>query len=148
MKRFDLVLDGRNGLQCIFTRAHHNHATRCLPLAIQLANTAPHLGAQLYACHIAQAYRYASVGGGEWNFFEIIKAVQVARSAHHIFSLPQFQHGTPRFLVGFLQRFNHAGMRDVVGSQLVRVKHHLVLAHHAAYRGNLRNVGHGFKFVL
>ena len=39
-------------------------------------------------------------------------------------------------------------MRDGVGRQLVRIKHDLVLTDHAANRGDLGNVGHGFEFVL
>ena len=79
---------------------------------------------------------------------EIVQRLQVARGAHHVLGFAQLQHRTARLLVGLLDGLDHLGVRDAVGGQFVGVQHHLVLAHHAAYRGHFRHIGHGLEFVL
>ena len=78
LKLLQLGLDRRNGFQRVFARAHHDHAAGGFSFAIQLANAAPHLGAQLDAGHIAQPHRHARVGGHERHFTEVVERLQVA----------------------------------------------------------------------
>ena len=78
LQGFDLFFDRRNGFQRVFARPHDDDAASRFTLAIQLADTTPHLGAELYARYITQAHRNTCAGGSERDFAEVVKACQIA----------------------------------------------------------------------
>ena len=62
-----------------------NHAAGRLPLAVQFADAAPHLRAQLDAGNVAEAHRHTRGRSHDRNLAEIVKRLQVTRGAHHVF---------------------------------------------------------------
>ena len=148
MQQRYLRLDGRDGFQRIFARAHDDHAADCFAFAIELANAAAHLRTHLNAGHVSQAHGYAARSRAQGNSAKVLQALKVARRPHHVLGLSQLKHRAAGFLVGLLDGFGHFGVRDGVSGQLLRVEHDLVLPHHAADRSHLGNIGHRLQFVL
>ncbi len=148
LELLDLGLDRVDRLQRVLAGAHDDHAARHFALAVQLRDAAPHFGPHLHARDVAEPDRNATLGRRERDLAKIVERLQVSRGAHHVFRFPQLQHRSARFLVGFLHGVHHLAVRDVVGAQLVRVEHDLVLPHHAADAGHLRNVRHGLELVF
>ena len=144
----ELVLHRLDGGKRVLARAHHDHAADRFALAVELADAAAHLRPELDACHVAEAYRHAGIGGHQGDRAEIVQGLQIARSAHHVLGLAQLQHRAAGLLVAAADRLHHAGVRNAVGRELVRIEHHLVLAYHAADRRHLGHVGYGLEFEL
>ena len=126
-----LVLDRSDGLQCILARAHHDDAADGFALAVEFADAAAHLGSHLDARNITEVHRYACVGRLQRHLAEILERLQIARYAHDVFGLAQFEDRAAGFLIGFLDRFDDLGVCNAVRGQLVRVEYDLVLADHS-----------------
>ena len=144
----ELALDRSNGLQRVLSRAHHDHAADGLSLAVEFADAAPHFRTDLHPRYVAQTHRHAGGCRHERHLPKIFQAPQVARGAHHVLGLAEFEHRAARLLVRALDRLHDLGVRDAVGRKLVRIEHDLVLAHHAAHGSDLGHVGHGLQLVL
>ena len=56
--------------------------------------------------------------------------------------------GELRALQDWFLKFELKTLRNAVGAQLVRVEHHLVLAHHAAHRSHFRDIGQRLQLVF
>ncbi|MDR8993814.1 hypothetical protein FEP57_05930 [Burkholderia multivorans] len=144
----ELRLHRVNGLQRIFSRAHHDDAAGDFALTVQLRDAATHLGADLDACDVAQQHRRARVVGAQYDIPEVVERAQIARRAHHVLRFGQLDDRAAGCLVCLAERIGHRGLRDAVSAQLVRVEHDLVLAHHAADAGDLGDVRHCFQLEL
>ena len=98
--------------------------------------------------NVAEAHRHAARGRDERDLAEVVERLQIARCAHHVFSLAELEHRAAFFLIRSLNRGDDAALRQVVGAQPVGIEHDLVLLHHAADRRDLRDVRHRFELVL
>ena len=148
LEHLDLGLDSIDRRQRILPGAHDDDAARDFAFAVEFGDPAAHLRPQLHARHIAQAHCDTGVGGHQRNRAEVIQGFQIARSSHHVFGFAQLQQRAPGFLVRPLYRLCNFSLRDVEGAHAVRLKHNLILAHHAANRCDLRHVGHCLEFVF
>ena len=133
---------------CVLAKAHDDDAADHFTFAIKFRDTAPQLRSQADLRDIFQQYRDAAFIHPEWNVFQIVQRIDIAGCAHHVFGFSQFNHGPPDFLVAALNGVAYVFQRQVVGTQLVRVQHHLVLLDHAADGGHLGHAGHGLQFVF
>ena len=131
----------------VLARAQHDHAAGHLALAVELGDAAAHLRAHLQRGDITQPHGDAAARG-QRDVAEVVQRLQVAAGAHHVFDFGQFEHRAAALLVAGQQRAAHLLVGDAVGDQLVRIEHHLVLAHHAADAGDLGHVGQALQFVL
>ena len=59
LEHFEPGLDGVDGVECVLPRRHDHDATVDLALAIELGDTAPHLGPQAHRDDVAQQHRCA-----------------------------------------------------------------------------------------
>ncbi len=140
-----LHLQRVNGLQRIFTVAHHYDAARHFALAVQLSHTTADLRPFAQRRHLRKQDRYA-VTHGNHHVGKVTPLFQVARGPHHIFRFPHLQHCTAAFLVGILNGTYHLLMRDIQRAQAWRVQYHLILTNHTADAGHFSHVGDGFQF--
>ena len=127
--------------------AHDDDAAGDLAFAVELGDAAAHLGPELDARHVLEHHRRAGGGGGERDGGEVLEAREIAAHAHHVLGLAQLDHRAAGLAVGALHRLDHAPVRDAVGAQALGVEHDLVLAHHAAHRGDLGDVGDRLELV-
>ena len=141
----ELRLDRGDRLQRILARAHHDDAAGDLAFAVEFGDAAPHLRTDLDARDVAQPHRHAGVAREQRNPAKVLERLQVARRAHHVLGLAQFEHRAAGFLVRAADRLDHAAVWDAVGAQPVGIEHDLVLAHHAADRRDLGHVRHAFS---
>ena len=79
---------------------------------------------------------------------QIIQFVHVAGRAHHVLGLCHLDDRTARLLVAPLYGLPDPGQRQAIGTQLVRVEHHLVLLDHAADGGHFRYAVQRLQFIL
>ena len=63
----ELRLDGVDRFERVLARAHHDDAAGGFAFAVELADAAAHLRADLDARHVAQPHRHAGVGGHQRN---------------------------------------------------------------------------------
>ena len=143
-----LGLDRSDRLERVLARAHDDDAAGGLALAVEFADAAPHLGADLHARHVTEAHRDPGVGRQQRHLAEIIQRLQIARRPHHVLGFAEFEHRAAAFLVGASDRVDHTRVRNAVGGELVGVEQHLVLAHHAADRGHLGDVRNRLQLEL
>ncbi len=78
---------------------------------------------------------------------QIVLALNIARCADHIFSFGHFDDAATGFLIAALNCHPNMRKRYAVGAQTVRVSDNLILAHHAANRGDFGNALYGLQFV-
>ena len=136
-----------NGGQRVFARTHDDNAARHLAFAVELGDAAPNRRTPAHAGDVGEQHRHAAARGDN-DLVKIVDGFQVAGGAYHIFRFTQFQYRAAAFLVGALDRANHLLVSDVQRPQPVWVKNHLILFHHPADAGHLRNIRYGFQFIF
>ena len=97
---------------------------------------------------ITQPHRNARIGGREGNFAKVLHSLKVARGAHHVFGLGELEHRSAGLLVGLAYGIDDLLLRDVECAQPIRIEHDLVLPHHAAEGGHLRDVRDRLQLIL
>ncbi|MNT16460.1 hypothetical protein D3C72_1515640 [compost metagenome] len=132
----------------ILAVAHDDDAAHHFPFAVELGDAAPTLGAGDHIRHITQQQRGAAHSGTERDLLQILHALQIAIRAHHVLRFRHLDDGGAGLLVALLDGGLDEGERDAVGTQLVRVDPHLILAHHAAHGGDLGDAIDGLQLVL
>ena len=140
--------DALDGAQRILAEAHHDDPADRFALAVELTDTAPQLRAEANPGNIANQHRNALLRRLYRDIFEILQRIDVAGGADHVLGLRHLDHPTAGFHIAAPDGIAHPGQRYVVGAQLVRVHHHLILAHHAADGGDFRDALDGLQLVL
>ncbi len=141
-------LDPVYGVLGILAVAHDDDAAHYFPFAVELGDTAPHLGTGDHICHIPQQQRGAAYRGAERDLLQILNALEIAVGAHHVLRFRHLDDGGAGLLIALLDGGFDKGERDAVGAQFVRVDPHLILTHHAADGGNLGDPLHRLQLVL
>ncbi len=141
----ELLLHCRDGGQRVLPVAHHDDAAGDLALAVQVRHHPAQLRTHLYARQVAQQHRGAGGGDVHGDGLDVRQGLDIAAAADHVLRLRQLHHRAAHLLVGVTDGRGQARQGDAVGAQLLGVGHHLVLAHHAAYRGHLRHAGDGLQ---
>ena len=145
---FKLGFDPLDGGQRVLAVTHHHDAAGNLALTVQIGDHATHLRADLNGRDIAQQHRGALLRDIDRDGLQVIDAAQITARADHVLGLGKFQHRATDLAVGCLDRVADFHQRDAVGTQFLRIDYDLVLAHHAADRGDLGHAGHGLQLVL
>src|ERR1700731_2290002 len=73
--------------------------------------------------------------------------MNIAEAANHVVGSRHFEHASTDFPVAIADLVDHRFQRDLEREQPIRIELNLVLLYEAAYRGYLRNAGHGFERI-
>ncbi len=137
----DLGLDVGDHVECVLAEARHDDAGGHLALAVQLGDAAPLGGHQLDAGDVAHPHRRAALGL-EHDVGDVLLALQVAATPHHVFLLGELHHPPADVAVGGADGLRDCIERDAVAGQAQRIDGDLVLAHEAADAGDF---GHALR---
>ena len=135
-----LLLDPIDHLQGILASARHHYAGDHLTLAVQLGETTPLIGGDLHPRHILDTHRHA-VDLADHQLPQILGRTQIPLAAHHKLRLGQLYDPPAHILVVIADHLHHLQRREVVGLQLARLQHHLVLLDEAPHTGHFGHTG-------
>ena len=130
-----LLLGPLYDLQGIFATARHHYAGDHLALAVQFGETAPFIGGGLHPGHILNTHRHA-IHLADHQIAQIVEGAQVALASHHKLGLGQLDDPPPHILVVIADHLHHHQRREVIGLQLARIHHHLILLDEAPHTGH------------
>lgn len=134
-----------DNLAGILALAHNDNASGDLPFAVQLGNSAPHVGANWDSRHVADGDGNAACSASHRNRTKIIERLKIACRARNILGLGQFDHGPAGFLIGARERRAHVRRAHAVRGELLRIDYDLILPDHPADAGNFGDAGHGLQ---
>jgi hypothetical protein len=125
--------------ECIAAVTRHRDAADHLALAVQLGDSAPLVGPQFDARHVAQQHGRAALGL-QHDPLDVLLAAQVAAAAHHVFALGHLDDAAADVAVVLAYGPHHRFEIDAIGMQLVRVGRDLVLLDESPHAGDLGHV--------
>ena len=135
-------------LPCVLSGAQHDDAADDLAFTVELGDAAAHFRPELDPRDILEEHGRAAFGHLHRNRAEIVERFEIAARAHHVLGLRQLDHRAAGLLIGAADGGDHFAERKVVGLQARRIDDHLVLAHHAADRGDFRDIGQRLQLVF
>ena len=126
--------------------ADDDDPARDLAFAVKFGDAAAHFRTDLDPGDIAQAHRHAIGAEPQRDGVEVLERAQIARSANHVLGFAHFDHGAAGFAIGPAHGVGDAGLADAVSRHSLGIEHDLVLADHAADRGDFGHAGNGLQF--
>ena len=142
------LLDAFDGAQRVLAEAHDDDAADDFALAVQFGDAATQLRPEAHFGNIVQQDRGAALVDAQRYMAQVIQFIDVAGRAHHVLGFGHFDDRAAGLLVAAHDGVFDRCQRQVVGPQLVRVEHHLVLLDHAADGGDLGHAVYRLQFIL
>src|SRR5262249_35265043 len=143
----ELGLDAFDDLQRILSLAHHHDAADDFAFAIEIGNTAAHIGSERHTADIADADRHAVGAGHEGELFQVVCRLGIAAPTHHVFAASEFHQSSADVVVPGAHGGDDLGDGNSIRSQPVRIDVDLVLPHKTAERRYFGHSGDGLEVI-
>ena len=143
----ELGLHTVDNLAGVLALPHDDDTARDFALAVKFGDPAPHVGADLNGCDIAEHHRNAACRRADRHAAEIGQRRQIAGRTDNIFGLGHFDDRPAGLGIGAADCFGHLGLRNAVRDEFLRVEHDLILLDHTADAGDLCHTRHALQLI-
>ena len=97
-----LLFHACDGLECIFTEAHHDDSPDHFSFAIEFSDTPAHLRPQSNIGHVRQPDRRTLGIHSQWYRAEVLDRLQISGCPNHIFGFAHLDHRSANLAVALL----------------------------------------------
>ena len=125
-------------LQGVLAEAHHDNTARDFPAAVQLDDSAAHVGTQHHLGDVAQQHRGPGLAS-DHDRLDVLDGLDVAPAPNHVFPAAEFEQAPLHVIVGGLDAVDDLPDGNPVSRKAVGVDVDLVLLHKAPDAGHLRD---------